>query len=80
MAIMPEAPSAQTLGLILVSYLAGAVTPWYYMQERLRGMGRWFAQKLPYAPPPGEEEGEAMEVAVKQGEGSPELEGEDNNE
>jgi len=57
-----------------VFYLGGAITPWYFMQERLRGLGRWLASKIPYEPPPGEEAGQAMKQAVEAGEKSPEEE------
>jgi len=71
MGILPGAPAPETIAVALVFYLAGAVTPWYFMQERLRGFGRWVASKIPYSPPPGEDTGAAMQDAVEAGERSP---------
>ena len=59
--------NATTLAMVMLAYLAGAMTPVYYAQERFRGFGRSLASKLPYQPPPGVEEGEAMEAATDEG-------------
>lgn len=68
--ILPSPPPIELLALALLSYLAGLLTPWYYAQERMRGLGRWFVNKLPYEPPPGEETDEALRRAVEEGESS----------
>jgi hypothetical protein len=39
--------------------------PTRYGFERLAGFGRYVAAKLPYEPPPGESEQEAMEQATE---------------
>ncbi|EMA57167.1 hypothetical protein [Halorubrum lipolyticum] len=56
--------NATTLAMVMLAYLAGAMTPVYFAQERMRGFGRALASRLPYEPPPGVEEGEAMEAAT----------------
>ncbi|MUW13929.1 hypothetical protein GJ633_04075 [Halorubrum sp. CBA1125] len=53
-----------TLAAVMLAYLAGAMTPVYYAQERMRGFGRAMASRLPYEPPPGVEEGQALEAAT----------------
>lgn len=68
-----EAPASETLALVVTAYLAGAVTPWYYAQERIRGFGRWVSNKVPYAPPPGEDPEKALAAAVEEGERSPDA-------
>lgn len=71
MSVIPSPPPAEVLALVLVAYLMGCITPWYYAQERMRGAGRWFVAQLPYAPPPGEKADDALQAAVEQGENSP---------
>ncbi|WP_178915177.1 hypothetical protein [Natronomonas gomsonensis] len=68
-AIAEAAPSTGTLALVVLAFLAGATSPTYYAQERLRGFGRAVSSRLPYEPPPGMEEQEAMEAANQQAEG-----------
>jgi hypothetical protein len=77
--ILPSPPPIELLALVILSYLAGAVTPWYFMQERIRGFGRGVTMKLLflYEPPPGEEAGQAMQDAVEAGETTPDAEGSD---
>jgi len=60
-------PTVEMIAVAILFYLAGAVTPWYYAQERLRGFGRAVTNKLPYAPPPGENADSAMRRAVAAG-------------
>ncbi|WP_256402414.1 hypothetical protein [Halorubrum salinum] len=48
---------------VLIAYMAGAATPGGYAMERINGFGRVVASKLPYQPPPGMEETEALEAA-----------------
>lgn len=58
---IPDAPSASTLALVLLAFLAGSSVPTYYAQERLRGAGRaLMARLLPYQPPPGQDRETAM--------------------
>ncbi|WP_435348994.1 hypothetical protein [Haloarchaeobius sp. HRN-SO-5] len=57
--VAPEVVSA-----IVLAFIAGATVPTYYAQERLRGFGRVMASKLPYEPPPGKSEQEALEEAA----------------
>jgi hypothetical protein len=52
------------LAAVLIAFAAGAMTPVYYAQERFRGFGRAMISKLPYRPPPGTDEQEAMEDAT----------------
>lgn len=58
------APDAATLSLVVLAFAAGATVPAYYAEERLRGFGRKLASRLPYEPPPGMSEEEAMREAV----------------
>lgn len=51
------------LSLALLSFLAGALCPAYYAQERFRGFGRAVISQLPYQPPPGKDEQEALREA-----------------
>ena len=53
-----------TLAAVLIAYIAGTFTPGGFAGERLRGFGRVVAGKLPYRPPPGQDETEAMEEAT----------------
>ena len=55
--------NVQTLALMLVAFIAGAMCPAYFAQERFRGFGRLVLAKLPYRPPPGMDEETAMEEA-----------------
>lgn len=71
MSVLPSPPPVETLALVLVAYLLGCTTPWYYAQERMRGAGRWLVAQVPYQPPPGQQASEALEAAVEQGEASP---------
>ena len=48
---------------VLVAYMAGAATPGGYAMERINGFGRVVASKLPYRPPPGMDQTEALEAA-----------------
>jgi len=54
---------------VLIAYLAGASTPGGYAMERINGFGRVVASKLPYKPPPGMEETEALEAASERVDG-----------
>lgn len=62
---MPADPlSGTVLAIVALSLIAGMAVPFTYGMERLNGFGRWMADKLPYTPPPGKDEGEAMEAAT----------------
>lgn len=74
MPLIAETPSVVLLATAVVFYISGAVTPFYYTMERLRGFGRWIAQRIPYSAPPGEDAGQAMQAAVEAGERSPDGE------
>lgn len=65
MSQFPPLPRPDLLTWLLLAYLAGAASPYYYAVERLRGFGRLAISRLPYKPPPGMEEGEAMREARK---------------
>jgi len=55
------------LGAVLLAFIAGLALPFRFALERLRGFGRWFVGKLPYEPPPGEDEQQALEDATEEG-------------
>jgi len=57
-------PDAQTVSLAVLMLVAGMAVPTRYGIERVEGFGRAVASKLPYQPPPGKEEQEAMQQAV----------------
>jgi hypothetical protein len=59
------APSFQSLAAVVLAYLAGAASPTYYAMERMRGFGRAVADRLPYQPPAGLKEEEALALAAK---------------
>lgn len=56
-------PDMQNLMWFLSGLLIGIMAPTYYAAERLRGFSRVVLGKLPYRPPPGMEEEEALEEA-----------------
>jgi len=66
---LPQLP-ARLLALVLAAFLAGAACPAYYAQERFRGFGRAMLDRLPYRPPPGMEESEALQEAADSAEES----------
>jgi hypothetical protein len=74
MTILPSPLSIELIALAMLFYIAGLVTPWYVALERMRGFGRYLVFKLPYAPPPGMTESEALADAKAQGEGGPDDE------
>lgn len=53
---------ALSVGLV-VGFMGGLWVPAKFGMERLEGFGRWAALKIPYEPPPGKSEEEAMEEA-----------------
>ncbi|ACV46606.1 hypothetical protein [Halomicrobium mukohataei] len=62
-------PDAQTVALAVLMLVAGMAVPTRYGMERVEGFGRAVASKLPYRPPPGTDEQEAMADAVDDGGG-----------
>lgn len=61
-------PSTGAVALFVLAFLAGAACPTYYAQERLRGFGRAIVDRLPYVPPPGMEEQQALRAAMESAE------------
>lgn len=57
-------PDAQTLAMVALALLTGAMSPTYYAAERLRGLGRSLVGRLPYEPPPGMEREQALVEAT----------------
>lgn len=53
-----------TIAAVVLAFMVGAMAPVYYAQERFRGFGRAMLSQLPYRPPPGTEEQEAMKQAT----------------
>lgn len=49
---------------LLVAFVAGSTCPTYYATERLRGFGRAMFDTLPYRPPPGMSEDDALREAL----------------
>lgn len=66
MSILPSPPPADLLAVGLLAFIAGMTVPTAYAIERLNGFGRWVASWPPYQPPPGMDEGEAMQAAVEE--------------
>lgn len=63
-------PNAGNLMYFVAGVLAALPVPLWYAAERLRGFSRALFSRLPYEPPPGKEEQEAMEEAMQEaGEG-----------
>lgn len=60
-AVAQIGPYALTL---LVGLIGGSLAPTYYAAERLRGAGRAVVARIPYRPPPGVDEQEAMQQAA----------------
>ena len=59
--------SAAVVGAVLLAFIAGLALPFRFELKRLCGFGRWFASKLSYRPPPGEDEQQALEDATEEG-------------
>lgn len=62
---MPEEMALLSAAIIYIAgFISGMWLPARYGVERLEGFGRWTLQKfLPYTPPPGKSEQEAMQDA-----------------
>jgi len=58
----------RTLAGLVLAFLGGSLCPTYYAQERLRGFGRAVFDRLPYRPPPGMEEEQALRAALESAE------------
>ncbi|MFT4921059.1 MAG: hypothetical protein ACI8XM_000252 [Haloarculaceae archaeon] len=63
---MLESIPVRAVSVVVVAFIAGATAPTYYAQERLRGFGRSVASRLPYKPPAGMDEDEAMLAASEE--------------
>jgi len=68
-AVLPALPlpDTQTVAFGLLMFLGGMSVPTRYGMERVEGFGRAVASKLPYQPPPGQDEQQAMADAVDGG-------------
>jgi len=55
------------IGIAVLALLAGMVIPLGYGMERLGGFARWVVSFLPYRPPPGQSEEQALQAAVEDG-------------
>jgi len=62
---MIDVPDPAMLAIVLVAFQAGAACPAYYARERLRGFGRAIFDRLPYRPPPGLDEEQALREAAE---------------
>lgn len=62
-------PTWGTVTTAVLAFAAGATAPTYYAQERMRGFGRSIANRIPYTPPPGMSEQQALEAAQEAAEG-----------
>jgi len=62
---MPDPQALAILALVLVAFLAGMTVPTRFGIERMEGFGRFVAAKVPYQPPPGMDEKEAMQQATE---------------
>lgn len=63
---MDPATVSLTAGLV-IGFLGGLTVPTYFAIERLSGFGRWAVSQVPYEPPPGKSEDEAMEEVSRDG-------------
>ena len=68
---MIDVPDPAMLAIVLVAFQAGAACPAYYARERLRGFGRAIFDKLPYRPPPGLDEEQALREAAEDADDAP---------
>jgi len=59
-------PTVEQVAIAVVAFQAGAACPVYYYQERLRGFGRKMGDRLPYRPPPGQDEKQALRETSEQ--------------
>lgn len=57
--------ASEMIAALLLAFTAGMCVPFRFGIERLRGFGRAVVSKLPYQPPPGVEEGRALEAATE---------------
>lgn len=57
-------PTLEMVAMAVLFFTAGSLVPSYYAQERMQGFGRAMADRLPYTPPPGLSEEEALRLAA----------------
>lgn len=62
-------PSIENMLYFIAGVLIGLPAPYWYAAERIQGFTRYVLVKLPYAPPPGMSEEEAMEETERQEKG-----------
>lgn len=75
------AAAASPLIIVFVlGLIVGSIAPTYYAGEQLRGFGRAMLEKLPYKPPPGKEEEEALIEATDESVDDASQETEENSE
>lgn len=68
---MPTDPfTGTTLAVVVLAFVAGATVPSYYFIEQMQGFGRAVAARIPYLPPPGKTEEEALQDAQEAAEGA----------
>lgn len=65
MAVEMPLPTAENAAYLVLGILIGLPAPYWFAAERVKGFSRAMLMKIPYQPPPGVEEGEAMEEAVE---------------
>lgn len=59
-------PTAENMMYFVTGILAALPVPLWYAAERLRGFSRSMFKKIPYEPPPGKKEEEAMQEAMEE--------------
>lgn len=58
-------PDTQNVAWFMIGLLVGLPAPYWFAAERIKGFSRAWLLKLPYQPPPGAEEDEAMQEATE---------------
>jgi len=62
--VTPLTGNQTMIAVAILAYIGGMFTPGRFAGERLEGFGRAVASKLPYRPPPGKDEEQAMKEAT----------------
>jgi hypothetical protein len=63
--IQVPVPPADVTAALFLGILIGLPAPYWFAAERIKGTCRASLMKLPYEPPPGAEEEEALEDATE---------------